>query len=61
MWNIKRWARLRSYQRPDPPALLALRRSPEGPQDATIYEQKAEVLGERFFLKAITDTSTIPD
>lgn len=49
MWDIERWARLRSHTRPDPPALPALRLNPGGPQEATSHAQKARALSERFF------------
>jgi hypothetical protein len=61
MWNIEKWARLRSHTRPEPPALPALRLEPGGPQTATSHESKAKVLSERFFPETTASVNSIPD
>jgi len=61
MWNIEKWARLRSHARPEPPALSTLRLAPGEPQTAVSHEDKARVLSERFFPRSIESSMSILD
>lgn len=49
LWNLERWARLRSRAPPTLPHLPALSRTEGGPETARTAGDKAAMLGEKFF------------
>jgi len=65
MWNIERWARLRSHQPPEPPAIPALQATkdttPNGPQIAITHAEKTRELSKRFFPAPEADLSKLKD
>jgi hypothetical protein len=56
LWNLERWARLRSHLPPEPLSLPALRRSGDDATPAAVkHADKAQVLAQRFFPQSIAD------
>jgi hypothetical protein len=61
LWNLERWARIRSHTPVEPPKLPALRSHKDGPQDCITHEEKARALSKRFFPTPQADTSMVKD
>ncbi len=61
LWNISKWARLRSSLKPAEAAIPPLGRSEETPASAHTHEEKANLLAERFFPTPPADLSDITD
>jgi hypothetical protein len=59
LWNLERWARLRSHQPPEPLLLPPLRPSNDEPPTATSHAAKANILAQRFFPPSIADLSDV--
>jgi hypothetical protein len=59
LWNLERWARLRSYQPPEPISLPPLRQSVDDESPATSHSAKASVLARRFFPHSVADLSDV--
>jgi retron-type reverse transcriptase len=59
LWNLERWARLRSHQPPEPLFLPPLRPSNDEPPTATSHAAKASILAQRFFPPSIADLSDV--
>jgi hypothetical protein len=61
MWNVSKWARLSSHKPPEPAILPALRHGPDHELVARSYDEKVEVLRQRFYPEATADLSDIHD
>ena len=61
IWNLERWARLRSHTRPDPVTLPPLGRTEGEPPTARTHDEKATMLAARFFPSPPADLSDIQD
>ena len=61
IWNLERWARLRSHTRPDPVTLPPLSQAEGEPPTARTHKEKAAMLAARFFPSPPADLSDIQD
>jgi retron-type reverse transcriptase len=60
LWNLERWARLRSHQPPEPISLPPLRQGTDTDSPvATSHSDKASILARRFFPDSTADLSDI--
>ena len=60
LWNLERWARLRSHQPPEPISLPPLRQSNDADSPvATSHQEKATILARRFFPDSVADLSDV--
>lgn len=60
MWDLERWARLRSFLPPEPPRLPAFTDA-SGQVVATNHDQKAEALAKRFFPNPPANLADVDD
>ena len=60
LWNLERWARLRSHQPPEPISLPPLRQGNDSDLPvASSHQEKATILAHRFFPDSVADLSDI--
>src|SRR5208337_2484031 len=59
LWSISKWARLRSYTKPEDVTMLPLGRDEDTLPTATSYKEKVALLSERFFPVPLADLGDI--